>query len=383
MARFDLDGKEIKPLSICLIGGGGFIGSHLCEKLMEETSHKVIVIDVSDEKIKHLFNQSCSWFNRIEFHKINIKNDSRLESLIKISDLTINLAAICTPADYNTRPLDTIFSNFVDAIPVVKYCTESKKRLIHFSTCEVYGKTIGSFLPKNHPLRQDPDFYLLKEDASPCVFGPIEKQRWSYACAKQLIERLIYGESAENGLKFTIVRPFNWIGPRMDFIPGVDGPSEGIPRVLACFSNNLLRGEPLKLVDGGQSQRTFLYIKDAIEAVVLMIENPSRANGQIFNVGNPNNEVTMKQLADMMIKVYAKVSGVSEADLSTVDISSKDFYGEGYDDSDKRIPDMTIINKQLGWNPKTSLEDLLEATLSYQHTTYSEAIKNAISKPSL
>lgn len=111
---------------------------------------------------------------------------------------------------------------------------------------------------------QDPAYYVLKEDASPCIFGPIEKQRWSYACAKQLIERLIYGElhsdwprsnlavvlfhfmtfslviaaeGAENGLEFTIVRPFNWIGPRMDFIPGIDGPSEGVPRVLACFSN--------------------------------------------------------------------------------------------------------------------------------------------------
>ncbi|MBA0594517.1 hypothetical protein Gorai_011420, partial [Gossypium raimondii] len=252
---------------------------------------------------------------------------------------TINLAAICTPADYNTRPLDTIYSNFIDALPVVKYCSENNKRLIHFSTCEVYGKTIGSFLPKDSPLRKDPAYYVLKEDTSPCIFGSIEKQRWSYACAKQLIERLIYAEGAENGLDFTIVRPFNWIGPRMDFIPGIDGPSEGVPRVLACFSNNLLRREPLKLVDGGESQRTFVYIKDAIEAVLLMIENPDRANGHIFNVGNPNNEVTVRQLAEMMTKVYAKVSGEPSLESPTIDVSSKEFYGEGYDDSDKRIPD--------------------------------------------
>lgn len=106
----------------------------------------------------------------------------------------INLAAICTPADYNTRPLDTIYSNFVDALPVVQYCRENSKRLIHFSTCEVYGKTIGSFLPNDSPLKKDPQYYLLKEDDTPCIFGSIDKQRWSYACAKQLIERLIYGE---------------------------------------------------------------------------------------------------------------------------------------------------------------------------------------------
>lgn len=298
-----------------------------------------------------------------------------------MSDLTINLAAICTPADYNTRPLDTIYSNFIDALPVVKYCSENGKRLIHFSTCEVYGKTIGSFLPKESPLRQDPAYYMLSEDSSPCIFGPIEKQRWSYACAKQLIERLIYGEGAENGLEFTIVRPFNWIGPRMDFIPGIDGPSEGVPRVLACFSNALLRRQQLKLVDGGQSQRTFIFIKDAIEAVLLMIENPARANGHIFNVGNPNNEVTVRQLAEMMTQVYSKVNGEPPLEVPTVDVSSKEFYGEGYDDSDKRIPDMTIINRQLGWNPKTSLWDLLESTLTYQHRTYAEAIKKATSKP--
>ncbi|WJX44011.1 UDP-D-apiose/UDP-D-xylose synthase 2, variant 2 [Trifolium repens] len=347
---------------------------------MSETSHKAIVVDVSSEKINHLLDKSLPCANRIEFHQMNIKNDSRLETLVKAADLTINLAAICTPADYNTRPLDTIFSNFIDAIPVIKFCTENNKRLIHFSTCEVFGKTIGSFLPEEY--RKDPKYYMLKEDVTPCIFGPVEKQRWSYACAKQMTDRLIYAEYAENGLKFTIVRPYNWIGPRMDFIPGVDGPSDGVPRVLACFSNNLLRGEPLKLVDGGQSKRTVLYIKDAIEAVLLMIDNPDRANGHIFNVGNPDNEVSVKELAELMIKVYAKVADIPASSLSTLDVSSEDFYGKGYDDSDRRIPDMTIITRQLGWKPKTSLDELLDSTLRYQHQTYSHAIKKELSKPS-
>ncbi|KAL8227211.1 hypothetical protein R6Q57_017043 [Mikania cordata] len=389
--RVDLDGNTITPMTICMIGAGGFIGSHLCENLMSETPHTVLAVDVYNDKIRHLLEpNSLPWSDRIQFHRLNIKNDSRLEGLIKCSDLTINLAAICTPADYNTRPLDTIYSNFIDALPVVNNCFENNKRLIHFSTCEVYGKTIGSFLPKDSPLRQDPTYYILKEDTSPCIFGSVEKQRWSYACAKQLIERLIYGNQAnltcilfygaENGLEFTIVRPFNWIGPRMDFIPGIDGPSEGVPRVLACFSNNLLRREPLKLVDGGESQRTFVYIKDAIEAVLLMI---SYGLWNIYNVGNPNNEVTVRQLAEMMTQVWCiQISGEDAIETPTIDVSSKEFYGEGYDDSDKRIPDMTIINKQLGWNPKTSLWDLLESTLTYQHRTYAEAIKQAIAKPS-
>ncbi|CAI5527016.1 unnamed protein product [Closterium sp. Naga37s-1] len=213
-------------------------------------------------------------------------------------------------------------------------------------------------------MRNDPQYYVLKEDETPCIFGPVQKQRWSYACAKQLIERVIYAEGAENDLKFTIVRPFNWIGPRMDFIPGIDGPKDGVPRVLACFSNQLLRGEPLKLVDGGKSQRTFVYIKDAIRAVMLMIENPERANGHIFNVGNPKNEANVRELATMMTRIYCKVSKQAEPATPTVDVTSSDFYGKGYDDSDRRIPDMTLIQQQLGWEPETSLEELLDANMA-------------------
>ncbi|KEH37552.1 putative UDP-glucuronate decarboxylase [Medicago truncatula] len=221
--RLDLDGNPIKPITICIIDTGGFIGSHLCEKLMLQTPHKVLALDVYNNKLKHLLElETLPWNNHFEFHRLNIKNDPILESLIKTTYLVINLVAIYTPIDYNTSPLHTIYNNFIVAIPVVKHCSENNKRLVHFSTCEVHGKTIGSFLPKDSPLRHDPAYYMLKEDESSCIFGD------------------------ENGLEFTIVRPFNWIGPRMDLVPSVDGPSERVPRVLACFSNNLLRGEPLK-----------------------------------------------------------------------------------------------------------------------------------------
>ncbi|KAI8552368.1 hypothetical protein RHMOL_Rhmol06G0261400 [Rhododendron molle] len=187
---------------------------------------------------------------------------------------TINLAAICTQADYNMRPLDTIYRNFMDALPVVKYCSENNKRLIHLSTCEVYGKTIGSFLPTDHRVRQVRLHFVLClcKDQNLVLFNT-SGTLWCPFCVFIFNYKL---RGAENGLEFTIVRPFNWIGPRMDFIPCIDGPSEGVPKVLACFSTNLLRHEPLKLVDGGQSQRTFVYIKDAIEAVLLMITSLER-----------------------------------------------------------------------------------------------------------
>ncbi|KAL4577012.1 hypothetical protein LXL04_013113 [Taraxacum kok-saghyz] len=148
-ARVDLDGTVIKPITIRMIGAGGFIGSHMCEKLMSETAHTVFAVDVHDDKLKHLLEpDSLPSAGRIQFYRINIKNDS---------------PAICTPADYITLPLDTIYSNSIDGRPVVsidliftsvigarhtiiifllivKYCSDSKKRLIHFSTCEIYGK---------------------------------------------------------------------------------------------------------------------------------------------------------------------------------------------------------------------------------------------------
>lgn len=104
-------------------------------------------------------------------------------------------------------------------------------------------------------------------------------------------------------MPFTIVRPFNWIGPRMDYIPGVDGPSDGIPRVLACFSTCLMSGKPMQLVDGGKNQRTFVYVKDAVEVMYKIMDMPEKSVGRIFNVGNPDNEVTIKELADMMADV--------------------------------------------------------------------------------
>lgn len=109
-------------------------------------------------------------------------------------------------------------------------------------------------------------------------------------------------------------------------------------------------------------------------------ENPSRANGQIFNVGNPYNEVTVRELAELMTDVYCKVSGQKRPEQATIDVTGMEFYGPGYDDSDKRIPDMTIVKKQLEWEPKTSLYDLMESTLTYQHATYAEAVKRSMSK---
>jgi UDP-apiose/xylose synthase len=229
-------------------------------------------------------------------------------------------------------------------------------RLVYFSTSEVYGRTAASLAGRS----DDAESCLLREDQSPFILGPVQAQRWSYACAKQLIERVIYASGREQGLNYTIVRPFNFIGPRMDFIPGIDG--EGIPRVLACFLGALIEGKPLRLVDGGRNRRCFTWINDAMDACMRILERPEAAKNQVFNIGNPANETTIAGLADLMIRLWQRlVPGAGPC--ASEEISAQDFYGPGYEDSDRRLPDISKAVRLLGWEPKTGLETALEVTI--------------------
>lgn len=200
-----------------------------------------------------------------------------LGKLIARCDTVINLAAICNPSEYIKQPVNTINSNFTDAQETINFCVQHDKHLIHFSTCEVYGRTLASYgLPAS-----DKQNYILDEETTPMIMGPVSAQRWCYGCAKQLVERLIYAHGTENNLKFTIVRPYNWIGPRMDYIPGVDGKDDGQPRVLASFMTALMKGEPLVLVNGGEVYRTFCYVEDAVFLFALSTETVPCARTRI------------------------------------------------------------------------------------------------------
>jgi len=234
--------------TVTILGCGGFIGSHTLERLLTATDDFVIGVDVNSQKIEKFLTNP-----RFSFVRQNIFTGSKIEKFIEKSDLVISLAAICNPALYNTKAIDVINSSFTNHLDLLKICTETGTWLIHFSTSEVYGKTLSHFTGSN--AKKD---YVLNEDESMHILGPTQSQRWSYANAKQLMERLIYAYHQENNLKFTIVRPFNFIGPRMDYLPEIEG--GGIPRVLACFMDALIFNKPLQLVDGGKNKRVFTYI---------------------------------------------------------------------------------------------------------------------------
>ena len=346
------------PHKLCILGCGGFIGSHLVPRLLDEDRYDLYGLDITSAKIEEHLAHS-----RFHFYEVNVYDTRRVRELVEECDTVISLVALCNPSLYNTIPLEVIDINFTRPLEIVKMCVELGKRLIHFSTSEVYGKTVQGIADGALRNPEDPAHFLLKEDSSQLILGPISAQRWSYAAAKQLLERVIYAYGMEGRLDYTIVRPLNFVGPRMDYLPGIDG--EGIPRVFACFVDALLFDKPLKLVDGGQSRRTFTAIDDAVDAIVRIVDRPDAAHNQIFNVGNPDNEVTIAQLAQMMIDIYHRLRPEFEGNpCRTVYESAEEFYGEGYEDCDRRVPDISKARELLGWEPKIGLEEALTTAMA-------------------
>jgi UDP-apiose/xylose synthase len=357
---------------LVMLGCGGFIGSHLLDVLLPSGEYEIEGWDPDYHKIEQHVNHPNLRLHTCDIHEASER--ARLRDAIARSDAVINLAAICNPAEYNTRPLDVIRANFLDIYPVVEMCADHGTWLIAFSTCEVYGRTLGSYLPAD--LRDDPKYFELDEEITPFIMGPIKNQRWTYATAKALMERFVYAHHKEDGLPFTIVRPLNFFGPRMDYIPGRDG--EGTPRVLACFMAALLNREPMQLVDGGQARRTIVSIYEAVDAIGRMLRRPEKAQNQIFNIGNRNNEITMAELADRMRRTYARITGdVTYEEHPIVSVSSEQFYGEGYEDCDRRMPSTMKATSLLGWTPKIPLDEVLQETMTYFHSMYGHSIHAA------
>ena len=346
---------------IAILGCGGFIGSHCLDAFLADPAFSVEGWDWTPAKIEtHLSHP------RFRFHAGDIYAQPDLEARLEKCDVVIALAALCNPSQYNTRALDVIESNFIQARRIADLCARRGKWLIQFSTSEVYGQTLSLWAGAQGGR---PDLYELDEDISPMLLGPVTSQRWSYACAKQMLERYIFALHKEAGLPFTVVRPFNFLGPRMDFLPGRE--EEGLPRVLACFTACLIDRKPLQLVDGGHSRRTFLAVEEAVGALRLMIDNPRKARNQVFNLGNPRNETTIRGLAESMREAAAEVTGdPAYLSLPLEEVSALEFYGEGYADSDRRMPRVDKARNMLGWEARRGLPEILRRTLEHAFHTH-------------
>ena len=347
-------------MRILNLGAGGFIGSHLTERLLSE-GHHVTALDLYADKIAELLQHP-----RLTFVQWDVRSQGwDLDELVGDHDLVIDLIAYANPGLYIRMPLEVFRLNFTENLKIAESCVRHDRRLIQFSTCEVYGRTAATLKKSKLLDPKDPVHATFVEDESELILGPVAKHRWIYSCAKQLLERVLHAYGLERGFNYTIIRPFNVIGPKIDFLASE---KEGIPRVFSFFMDALLNGTQMKLVDGGSQRRCYTYIEDAIECIYRIVKNPNGVcDRQIFNIGSPRNEVSIRQLAEMMREIYAvKVCCNPKVPLpEIVSVSARAFYGEGYEDSDRRIPDIAKAETLLDWKPKWRMREMLETTMTY------------------
>ena len=328
---------------IAVLGAGGFIGSNAMEGMLRADEHEVIGVDVDMTKLADVDTSKATLV------KVDVSTDaSTLNEIVQQADCVLNLIAYANPSLYVKHPLDVVRLNLDVNRSVVDACVRHSTRLIQFSSAEIYGK----------PRPPETQF---REDDSDFNYGPIDKQRWIYACAKQMLERIIHAHGQAGDLEYTIVRPFNFIGPRIDYL--VPAGSMGGPRVFSHFMSALLTGGPMYLVDGGQATRSFTDIRDAIEALLVLLHERDASRSQTFNVGNPTTNMTIAELAELMRRVYEDLTGL-EPKGQFVEVSGEEFYGVGYDDDGRHPPAIDKICS-LGWAPTHSLEETLAYTMPF------------------
>lgn len=335
-------------MKVVALGGGGYIGSYLALRLAGE-GHEVSVLDTDLSKIwKRLGDQPLPASMSVTRKDLRTMSEVDLAELCRGADLVIDLIAHATPALYVKTPLDVVELNYDENMRVVKMCTSLGTRLVQFSSCEVYGIALS-------PQQK---FW---EEESALMYGPIRETRWIYASAKQLLERMVHAYGEHRGLNYSIIRPFNFVGPEMDYLRGKE--HDPVPRVFPQFLSSLLNDFPLTLVDGGKAHRTFTYIDDAIDGCMLVINNEQdRFTNQIVNVGTPDNGATIRELAHLMLERWELLTGNKGPDIRTE--SGTSFYGEGYADCNRRVPDASKL-LEAGWKPKHSLTEAIDKTLQY------------------
>jgi nucleoside-diphosphate-sugar epimerase len=333
-------------MRVLILGVNGFIGNALTERILNTTDWLVSGLDIASDKIGPFLGDP-----RFTYLEGDIAiNKEWIEYQIKKCDVVLPLVAIATPAVYVTKPLAVFELDFEENLRIVKQAVRYGKRVVFPSTSEVYG------------MCPDPEF---DEEKSPLVYGPIRMQRWIYSCSKQLLDRVIWAYGQADGLKFTLFRPFNWMGPHLD---DIDSPKEGSSRVLTQFLHNILYGLPIKLVDGGTQRRAFTYISDGIDALMKILENDgSRADGGIFNIGNPANDLSVRELAHKLVEAVAAHPefGPKARQTPIVEVSSGEYYGRGYQDILTRVPSIRRAKEVLGWEPKIGMDEAIRRTVDF------------------
>jgi UDP-glucose 4-epimerase len=313
-----------------ITGGAGFVGSHLAEALVARGDEVFVLDNLSTGSIENI--EHLKGHPRFHYTIESIMNEPVTAELVDRVDVVFHLAAAVGVRLIVESPVNTIETNVHGTEMVLKVANKKKKKVVMASTSEVYGKS-GIV-----PFREDADL----------VLGPTSKGRWSYACSKAIDEFLALAYHKEKRLPVVIVRLFNTVGPRQTGRYGM---------VIPSFVKQALQGRPITVFGDGSQSRCFTYVSDVVEQLVALAEEP-RALGQVFNVGNDRDEIT---IGDLARRVKARTGAKSEVVLVPYDQA----YEEGFEDMQRRVPDLAKLKALTGYVPKVQLDEILDRVIAH------------------
>ena len=314
-------------MRVLITGGAGFIGSHLADAVLAQGDQVLILDNLttgSRTNIAHIED-------RIEIHQGDIRDEALVHTLVQSADLVLHMAAALGVKNIMENTVESVAINFTGSDVVLKAATTYKKRLIIASTSEIYGKN------PQQPLNEESDR----------VVGAPQKIRWTYSDAKALEEAIAHTLHRTHGLKVTTVRFFNTVGPRQTGQYGM---------VLPRFVRQALNNEDITIYDNGSQSRVFCHVQDAVRAVLALAVDDSTI-GDYFNVGGIG-ETTMKQLAEKVIERTGSQSKL-------IYVPFTEAYGVGFEDMQRRVPDISKVRAKLGWEPTHTLDSIIDSVAQY------------------
>lgn len=314
---------------ILVTGGAGFIGSHLVEALLAR-GHSVIAID--DLSTGSIWNLDEARKNpRFSYYVDSVMNERLMAEVIDRVDMIFHLAAAVGVRLIVEQPVHTIETNIRGTEIVLQLAARKRKKVLLTSTSEVYGKS------SKVPFNENDDL----------VLGSTTRPRWAYACSKAIDEFLGLAYCKQFGMPVVIVRLFNTVGPRQTGQYGM---------VVPRFVEQALSGKPLTVYGDGTQTRAFAYVGDVVEALIALMEEP-QAHGEVFNVGN-DQEISIEQLARLVIERTQSSSTIEH-------IPFEKAYDENFEDLQRRVPDLTKIRNFIGYQPKVSIEEIIDRVADY------------------
>ena len=316
-------------MKILITGGAGFIGSHLAENLLTQ-GHEVFVIDnLRTGKLSNI--EKIQNHARLHLVVDTILDESVMNELVFKIDQIYHLAAAVGVRNIMDHPVETLDTNVKGTETVLRLANRFKKKVFIASTSEIYGKHV------EHSLAEDDNR----------VMGTVKKRRWAYACSKTLDEFLALAYFDEKKMPVVIGRLFNTVGPRQTGQYGM---------VLPTFVQSALLGKPITVYGDGTQSRSFTHVNDVVGAIIKLMDEPA-AEGEIFNVGN-DHEVTINGLA-------RKVKEMTGSDSEIEYISYEKAYGPGFEDMERRCPNIEKIRKLIQFKPAFDLNAIVQSVIDY------------------